>query len=59
MTDAQFTEIHAKLGDAPALPGQEGFEAYKTALREVRTIVMDAYDFAAANQGDDDGEGGW
>lgn len=54
-----FEALHAALGDAPALPGDDGLEDYADDLRQARTLLGDAYGFAAENLGDDDGAGGW
>jgi hypothetical protein len=54
-----FAQLHQLMGDAPALPGDEGFDAYADDLRTARTLLGDAYGFDAANLGDDNGEGGW
>lgn len=59
LTDEEFVTLHEKLGDAPVLPGQPGFEAYKTAIREARALLMTAFELPAANTGDDNGLGGW
>lgn len=59
LSDADFAELQQKLGDAPVLPGQNGVDAYKTALLEARALLGDAYQFAAANLGDTNGENGW
>jgi len=59
LSDEAFATIHAALGTHPELPGSEGFDAYKVALRTVRSTLGTTYGFAAANLGDDDGAGGW
>lgn len=62
LTDAQFDELHQKLGDKPVLPNAANpadIAAYKTALREARAILGTAYGFDAANLGDDNGQNGW
>jgi hypothetical protein len=59
LSASAFGSLHQKLGDRPVLPGHVGFEVYKTALVEARTILKDAYGFADANMGDAAGVGGW
>ena len=43
---AAFQELHAKLGEAPVLPGQAGFDTYKTTLIEARDMLKTAYAFS-------------
>lgn len=49
----RFADFHARIGDAPVLPndegGQDAIDAYKAALLEARDIVQEAYDFSQAN----------
>jgi len=56
-----FDNFHSQIGDAPVLPeaGKAEVKAYKQKLLAARKIIADAYDFAAANVGDDTGRGGW
>jgi hypothetical protein len=61
LTRTEFLEVHALMGDAPVLEadGDEALEQYRQALVEARGIFRQAYDFDAANMGDDHGMGGW
>lgn len=63
MTDAQFTELHTLLGDAPVLSSASDGDraAYKMRLHDARTLLGTAYGFAPENLGvdGDDGENGW
>jgi hypothetical protein len=59
ITTAQLTDLHARLGEAPALPGSPNVAAYRTGLLEAKVILKNAYNFSDANLGDDQGEGGW
>jgi hypothetical protein len=61
VTDAAFAALHTKLGNAPVLPNadQGAIAAYKTALREVKASLGEAFDFADVNLGDDNGVGGF
>jgi len=54
LTDEQFAAIHAWIGEAPALDS-----AYQANLIEARSLLASAYNFDAANIGDDLGEAGW
>ena len=54
-----FSKLHKLLGTAPALPGSRDPEGYKVKLRDARSLLAERYGFAAANIGDDNGEGGW
>ena len=55
---AEFAMLHDKIGERPVLPGGD-VDGYRAALLEARTTLKDAYDFADANVGDADGNGGW
>jgi hypothetical protein len=57
----RFATFHALVGDAPVLmnAGATALEAYRRDLREARSLLGAAYGFAAANLGDDQGQGGW
>ncbi|MEM9490007.1 MAG: DUF4856 domain-containing protein, partial [Myxococcota bacterium] len=57
----QFEELHTLLGDAPVLANATEAEIteYRAALISARTLLGDAYDFDAANLGDENGENGW
>ena len=61
LTDEQFAELHQLLRVRPVLetatPTQ--INNYKADLRAARALIGDAYDFDAANLGDDNGENGW
>ncbi len=59
LADADLAQIHADVGTAPVLPGDAGADDYITTLLAVRAQLGEAYDFDAANLGDDDGENGW
>lgn len=59
LTKEQFRQVHQHIGVRPVLPGQDGVDAYRTALRQARSILGQAYGFDAANLGDDNGMGGW
>ncbi len=54
-----FATLHTLLGQAPALPGSDGFDAYAEALLTARTLLATAYGFDPANLGDEHGQGGW
>ena len=49
MTSAQFEQLHAALGDAPALPGDANVDDYEAGLIEARTMIGEAYGFDSAN----------
>ncbi|MBN95236.1 MAG: DUF4856 domain-containing protein [Deltaproteobacteria bacterium] len=59
LSSAEFGTLHDYFGIAPALPGSADVEAYKTSLRSARDLLQTAYEFDAANMGDENGEGGW
>ncbi|MEE2904642.1 MAG: DUF4856 domain-containing protein [Myxococcota bacterium] len=59
ITDAQFVDLHNKIGDAPALPNSMNFDSYKADLIAARKILVDAYGIDAKNVGDDKGQNGW
>ena len=64
MSDTDFAAFHALVGDAPVLPDAEGVTAeavaqYRQDLIAARTLIAQAYEFAAANVGDDNGLNGW
>ena len=56
---ADFATLHDLIGQAPALPGSEGFDAYAEALLTARTLLGAAYGLDPANLGDENGQGGW
>ena len=51
LSDADFADFHAKVGDAPVLEdaGDDAIAAYKTALEEAAAILGAAYGFADEN----------
>ncbi|MBD89353.1 MAG: DUF4856 domain-containing protein [Deltaproteobacteria bacterium] len=51
LSDADFADFHAKVGDAPVLEdaGDDAIAAYKTALEEAAAILGEAYGFADEN----------
>lgn len=59
ISTAQLTDLHARIGEAPALPGSANVGLYRTGLLEAKEILKTAYGFSEANLGDDQGEGGW
>ena len=59
LSDQDFVAFHAYVGAAPVLTGVDALAAYKTDLLSARALLRDAYDFDAANMGDEDGLGGW
>jgi hypothetical protein len=61
VSDADFSALHALLGQAPVLPGADAaaVAAYAAQLREARALLGEAYGFDAANLGGADGTGGW
>ncbi len=54
LTDEQFAALHTWIGDAPGIDA-----SYQTNLLEARSVLAEAYNFDAANIGDDLGEDGW
>ncbi|SFR65281.1 protein of unknown function [Marinobacter daqiaonensis] len=42
----RFTDFHDLVGERPALPGDEGFAAYRDALLAARGLMQEAYDFS-------------
>ena len=61
LSDEQFAELHQLLGVAPVLETATNpqIDNYKADLVAARAIIAEAYDFDAANIGDDNGENGW
>lgn len=61
MSDEEFVELHALIGQAPVLPnaGAAAIDAYRADLLTARELIAQVYDFDAANLGDDSGNGGW
>jgi hypothetical protein len=61
VSDGDFEQFHTLVGDAPVLSdaAQADIDQYKADLVEARQILGDAYGFADANLGDDNGENGW
>ena len=58
LSSVQFAELHDLMGEAPVLTAAE-VPAYAADLRAARAILGQAYDFDAANLGDDAGLDGW
>jgi len=58
LSDAGFVQLHALLGQAPAL-ADDDLGAYRSDLRAARILIGDAFDFDPENLGDADGNGGW
>jgi len=58
---SRFVALHGLIGNAPVLlnSGAGNVEDYKQQLLDARAILGTAYGFAAANLGDNNGEGGW
>jgi len=61
MTREDFGKLHVKLGDRPVLENasEAAIAQYKTDLRAARQLLLETYDFPAANLGGDKGENGW
>ncbi len=61
LSDADFAKFHQLVGDAPVLEtaSADDIAAYEADLLEARALLGAAYEFAAANLGDDNGAGGW
>ncbi len=61
MSKEDFGDLHALLGDRPVLAnaGEAAIAQYKTDLRAARQLLLEVYDFPAANLGGDNGENGW
>ncbi|MBM66132.1 MAG: DUF4856 domain-containing protein, partial [Myxococcales bacterium] len=49
VTVENFIAFHNLVGNAPKLPGQDGFDTYAADLRAARDILAAAYGFNAAN----------
>ncbi len=58
LSDEDFLTLHARIGDKPALEGDD-LAAYKAGLLEARDLLAAAYGFDAANLGDENGQNGW
>ena len=56
-----FVALHGYVGEAPVSPLADATEvdAYRDALRSARALLGAAYEFDAANLGDENGENGW
>ena len=61
LSQADFERFHTLIGSAPVLAGAglAEIKAYRANLRQARGILVDAYNFAPQNVGDDDGNNGW
>lgn len=61
LTDSEFAMFHTLVGDSPVLETATAMtiDNYKQALRDARTILGNAYNFAPENLGDADGNNGW
>ena len=61
LTDAELQQLDRLIGDAPVLGTASTAEqaAYADDLRAARALLGEAYDFAPADLGDDDGTNGW
>ncbi|MFW6053623.1 MAG: DUF4856 domain-containing protein, partial [Persicimonas sp.] len=61
IADSDFEQFQTLVGDAPVLADadESDIDQYKADLVEARQILADAYGFAEANLGDDNGENGW
>lgn len=61
VTKENFAALHGYLGNAPVYPEADAttVDAYRKALRDARSLLGSAYDFDAANVGDDNGANGW
>lgn len=44
--DNRFANFHDLIGERPALPGDAGFDTYRTALLDARDLMQEAYGFA-------------
>ncbi|MCP4912542.1 MAG: DUF4856 domain-containing protein [Oligoflexia bacterium] len=51
MTDSQFDELHALMGEAPVLPhsNKSKVEAYKAKLLKARNLLQEVYNFSDEN----------
>jgi hypothetical protein len=49
VSDADFVQLHAHIGQAPSLPGADGWAEYRQGLLDARALLAQAYDFDAAN----------
>ena len=59
LTKSKYADFHARVGDQPVLPVDEGWSAYRQALVQARDILKITYDFDEKNIGGLDGEDGW
>lgn len=61
MSDADFAQLHALIGQAPVLSsdGDDAAATYRGDLRAARDLIGATYGFDAANLGGNDGTGGW
>ncbi|HRE88067.1 MAG TPA: DUF4856 domain-containing protein [Myxococcota bacterium] len=61
LSRAQFTELNDLIGDKPVLSnaGESAIADYQADLRAARDLLIEAYEFPAANKGGENGENGW
>jgi hypothetical protein len=61
LSDSDFAQLHAWLGDAPVSPNASPSEVEAAAadLRAARDLCLTTWGFDAANAGDEDGGNGW
>ena len=57
MSDLEFTNLQALIGEAPEIP--DGSNDPAANLLAARDLLKEAYDFEAANIGGSDGTNGW
>jgi hypothetical protein len=58
LSDGDFAALQARLGPFPVTDAAKLAQA-RTALLEARALLAERFGFAAANLGDENGEGGW
>lgn len=49
ISDADLDTLHGRIGIAPVLPGEAGFDTYDEDLVQARALIRDAYGFSDAN----------
>jgi len=59
ITDEAFATLHGLIRNAPSLPGDGDSTTYAQGLRDARQILVQFYDIAPENIGDENGIGGW
>ncbi len=57
--EGELAQIHADVGTTPVFPQDDEAADYIASLLSVRATLGAAYEFDAANLGDDNGENGW